>query len=425
MWLFITVVLAFVGLAVWLRERARMRFPGGSRDILLHMTGWLQGLRTEVIQGDVARAHHVLVSKGSDKGRVIEENMMLPVWTDGCSIESCNGRVWRTVRHSYDHFVRQLPPIEDLETYCLQHTPSITADAGVLDSPGIARTVLAAFGQHLFADACTPQHLDVIEACSWDIRAHVAMRTNGHDDLKRACNRTIINLLEQSAFESPPDLPGWQHPLAFSAVMQPFFISPSVNFVDIVIALDNLCDLRAKSVHWRKQGYGRAKMDIVAHLVESIRIRHPFPMLERLHGDTQYFIALDSFFAPGHPQAAFNPTQWHAEGMYQDPLHSLIFGAGPRKCPGRTIAWASLPALLYRWLELEAAGHLTWRPADRHRFSGRDLDNAPTPMAESLHAAGRIVSCLANLAFETRRPEYTDAPPATPLATLRSRRPNE
>ena len=400
------IVLAVIGYAI-MHAKRNLRMPGGARDALLYITGLLQGLRTTIISGDLDKAKWVLQHGGSDKGRVIEENMMLDVWVDACSIESCNGQLWRDVRRSFDAFSHQLPSVDVLEEICLGWAPPGDGSKLLLDSPTFTKLTLQCFGQWLFNEDFQPRHLAALNSDSWEIRFEVAMRGHGDDQLKRAGNQAMIDLLTGSSYSLPASVPSWSERTAFSAVLQPFFISPSVNFIDIVIAMDSLCDLRLVGPQWIAQGFADAKPEIVAYICETMRLKHPFPVLERRLNDDQYFINLDTFFSETDPE--FRPTKW-VELQESHPANFLLFGVGPRKCPGRHIAFACLPAMVYRCLELSLENDpsmAAWQPAMNHRFSGRTLDNAPTPTSEAWHVTKRIARCLYNLAFERRNQLYT------------------
>jgi hypothetical protein len=400
------VVLAAAAYAL-LHAKRNLRMPGGARDALLYLTGLLQGLRTTIISGDLKKAFWVLTQSGSDKGRVIEENLMLGVWVDACSIESCNGQLWRDVRSVFDHFAHQVPSVDSLEEHCLSWVPPTDDSKLVFDSPTFTKLTLQCFGQWLFQDDFQPAHLAALNSESWEIRFEVAMRGHGDNQLKRSGNQAIIDLLSGSSYSLPSTVPSWSACTAFSAVLQPFFISPSVNFIDIVIAMDSLCDLRTIGRQWILQGFPDAKAEIIAYICETMRLKHPFPVLERRQGGDQYFINLDTFFKD--TEADFNPNKWIALQEHH-PANFLLFGVGPRKCPGRHIAFACLPALIYRCLELSHQlnpSMTAWQPAMNHRFSGRNLDNAPTPTSEAWHVAKRIAYCLYDLTFRPRNQLYT------------------
>ena len=357
-----------------------------------------------------------MLSHGEDKGRTLEETIMMPVWEDAASLESANGKLWRDLRASFDHHHRQLPPISSLEETFLKMdvaavlgaldmgattTGSTSTSATTLvDSPGIMHLTLAGFGQWLFAEPVKSGDLHVLYKAAIAIRREVAMRGYGDSRSKRDGFDTVIRLLEASAYEPPPGRQ-WREREAFSAVLQPYIISPAVNVIDILIALDSLCDLSVLAKRWTRKGYAAAREDIQAHLLEAMRLKHPFPVLERLHGRTQSFVPLDALFPAGSPQSKFDPDAWRGPGGTRaHPADFVPFGIGPRRCPGRQIALGAVGALLYNLLSSPA---LDFQPALNHRDSGRTLDDAPAPLSESLHTLWRITSALWKFGTSPRR----------------------
>lgn len=375
----------------------------------------LPGLKTEIIY-DLKTAKKVL-SFGEDKGRTLEETMMLPVWESAASLESANGKLWRDLRASFDHHHRQLPPAASLEEIFLNLdvrsvlalTPEGEAQGSdantrsprtLVDSPGVTRLVLAGFGQWLFAAPMATEDVECLYHTSAAIRREIAMRGYGDSSAKQRGYDTVIRLLEASAYDPPPGRQ-WREREAYSAVLQPYIISPAVNVIDIFIALEALCDLPAQAQRWVQQGYTASREDIQAHLLEAMRLKHPFPLLERLHGRTQYFVPLDSLFQEGTPAGRFSPGDWQGPGgTHAHPADFVPFGIGPRRCPGRQIALGALGALLFN---LVSSPELDFQPATNHRDSGRLHDNVPSPLTESLHSFWRIVSALWTFGTSPRR----------------------
>lgn len=320
------------------------------------------------------------------------------MWTGALSIESCNGELWRAARRSYDHIVQELPPLSQLETLFL------TLDIGdsspsVIDSPAIAKHVIQCYLSYLF-DEVEQHDVDILDRAAWTLRYEIAMRGKGDDALKCRANAIVQRLLGQSRYSVPTHVKQWEDRTAFSAILQPFLISPSINYIDIIISLWSLCpNIDEKCEEWSSSSYEESKDAISAHILEAIRLEHPFPVLERCNETVQYYLSLDTFY----PEKTFDATAWGVD--HKHPADLLTFGLGPRRCPGRPIAMASLPALIYKLAMMKKKGR-TVDPQRNHLYSGRQFDNTNNSLREVLHATSRIGGCMWNLMTAPRLKEY-------------------
>jgi len=140
-------------------------------------------------------------------------------------------------------------------------------------------------------------------------------------------------------------------------------------------------------------------------VLETIRCRHPFPIVERvvkrdisnghttLKKNTQIFIEYDQFTcgnvcpATGararHPRV-FDPSRW---AQPECPFSAIPFAAGPRRCYGQKVARSELSKLMYAYC-------LNWEnfePKVGHEFSGRNNDDAAGDVSYLLGVLGRCL----------------------------------
>ena len=79
----------------------------------------------------------------------------------------------------------------------------------------------------------------------------------------------MVHLMNNnSKFKST--FPEWKKPEYYSALMQPFIISPMINVSDIAVSVQNNLPV-----------YEHMNKDINLFIDHCIQISHPFPMLER------------------------------------------------------------------------------------------------------------------------------------------------
>lgn len=143
-----------------------------------------------------------------------------------------------------------------------------------------------------------------------------------------------------------------------SSFMQPFLISPIINFSDIFCELALMLDKNPKykiSLLENTQKLENSKMDspFLSIIYETLRLKHPFPMLERetthditdgktfIPKGTHVFIELDSFTQNQN----FQPENWSNQEYFKENSW-MLFATGPRMCAGRLIAIQALETLL-------------------------------------------------------------------------------
>ncbi len=155
----------------------------------------------------------------------------------------------------------------------------------------------------------------------------------------------------------------WTVPTNYSAVLQPFIISPMINVSDIAVAVKKHTAV-----------YEELHKDIDLYIDFCIESAHPFPIFERYdHAtNTQIFIDLSKIE--------------HASG---DKSYAFNYSHGPRACTGRHFAREFLNRFFGVVLEREA---LDFRPTEMHLFSGRDNDNGN--LQESWYQAKLMCSVL-------------------------------
>ena len=273
-----------------------------------------------------------------EKGDFIERRIATPAWLPIISLESCDGEQWIRTKRNFMTFMKaiSLKHIGDTVTsYCEQ--------TSFLDSEQIGKITVSSFCSHIFGHHLSDSELDVLYKASLEWRKDIAMK--GYGDMRKKMNaiRLILNLVykHDTLYSIFGEL--WNEPEYYSVILQPFIISPMINIPDIMTNAHLL----------RRQGHELLTTDdFISRIVYAY---HPFPVLERMYNGTQYFIPLDQLTNFGNYDTANKP---------------LVFGSGPRKCPGSQFAIEMIRSFILYYNQYPTKCD----PTRNHLYSGRNND---------------------------------------------------
>lgn len=276
---------------------------------------------------------HTILRDYSKKGDALERRIALPAWSPVRSLESVDDSEWETLHGNLMLFMPKLPPISELRAVVKRN---LQEHQGEMDSLAISRVTIAIFMEYLFGRTWEPA-MELFVQASLEWRRELALRSRGDKKIKAQAVELLLSFLRQSSYWS---LFGelWTNPLCYSIVLQPFLISPAINFSDIFVTVSQLPDDKRRDIR---------------HVLS---LAHPFPIMERFVDDSRM-------------EQHGIPTNTHVFMFASDlPLKS-VFGAGKRVCSGVAHASAFFEAFVDEIPNLEA-----FVPAKNHRYSGRDND---------------------------------------------------
>ncbi|MBK9072054.1 MAG: cytochrome P450 [Myxococcales bacterium] len=401
-----------------------LRYGNGPVDIrswLMRAVGALQRKPTVILDADPQLCGRVLAASDT-KGTMLETLIATPAWHPIYSIESVDGELWQQLSNDFKllmkdlHWHQRLAPIARRELSALANHTGTRVD-GVVDAEAISRVVLRVLYELLFDAPIAEADETLFYRASIQWRKEIAVKGVADEAIKQQFWSRLGDIVHTSRFSQGMSTYAHEPSRWLSLFAQPFLISPQINISDIFVSVFHFLRadeaLRAQVTCWATSyreghieeptaGASNARGLLEGVLLEAIRLRHPFPVLEReLQADlvtatktyragTHFFILLDKF----KQDQTFDPRRWllpHAENPYA----ALPFAAGPRMCVGKPIATELLVEMLASLLTEFPFDAIA--PTQGHMFSGRDNDNTET-LTESLYQVrvfGRVLRASA------------------------------
>lgn len=341
-----------------------------------------------------------------DKGNFLETNHAQSAWMPILSVESAGGKDWEKLREallkvfSVIKWQERLQPIIDR---------TLANAAPVLDCLELQRIIMRVLYE-LVTDTEIPEK-DIDGILEGVVSWTVSLSGKGVGEYDK---KVYVHEYMKQAVDKMPGKPFDKDNLyIMSAIMQPLFVSPLINVPDIfAVAEENLNKLDAEEAR-RVLSNG---VICEAFLKESLRIGHPFPIIERkvpggILGSYQQVIRYDIVCKTGpgfdhkrwysmpssHPPVPQADDQshdsWEAASSEAAPIRcpfqDMLFGTGPRRCQGQHLALKLMKSLLMHY----GKNPDTFKPSKGHGISGRTNDDKGTT-AQELHKIAVILKTL-------------------------------
>lgn len=374
-----------------------IRYGGGAFNLrkgFIKICAWLQKKPVLILDEDPLLCATILASSET-KGSFVERLFAIPAWRPIYSIESEDGARWKVLSLNCCQVLRTLRWKEQIPLQvasCVQvladkmnRDPSL-----IIDAEKISRMTLKVLYEILFEHTINPEDETLFYNASLQWRKEIALKGAADGDIKQAFCQRLTQIIRESNYGEGLDFHEDDQALWSSVFAQPFILSPQINVSDIMVAVFLL--LRAHPAlfaNTQKKAMEGDDAYLNAVIMESIRLKHPFPVLERelcaemifegknFAAGAQVIIILDQFVQ----NSEFNPQIW-LDPAVKNPFEGLVFGAGKRICLGKTLAKNLLVAMLKSMLI--HIPEIKIQPAINHRYSGRDNDNKES-FRESLY----------------------------------------
>lgn len=317
---------------------------------------------------------------------------------------SVDGDQWKRMRATFDLFHRSMASrVQRLPSLVTRHVHTYLKTNTVIDANAIIIVIVSAFTEWIFDKPVFDpiQHAFVLDAiASW--RMAIAQKGTGNIQAKYQTVAWIQQLVRESKHF---DLFGeqWMEPEYYSVIMQPFLVSPAINFVDLAVAVQTVyeSDLEQATCTSSSGSDTESTMTkltprVLTSLIDrALHEYHPFPILERLIWKEIQGIPANTVVLMPMDTMLKGLTSEHSD------VRSFAFGAGDRACPGQLIAKRVLVALLE-----ETVGHPLFCPRSGHECSGRQNDDKDSIM-QVMYQVVRMLTILLKLVWSPLNRVYT------------------
>ena len=356
---------------------------------MLRFLGVLQKKKVVILDSNPRLCGEILAASDT-KGTFIEQLLATPAWHPVYSIESMDGPRWEQLSSDFKSVMAQLDWRKRLGPLALKQIEELVdrvrnEPAFHLDSEVITRSVVRIFFELLFDQPLEVSDESLFYRASIEWRKEIAIKGKSDPHVKEMFWTRLQEVVRESRFREGLETYREDPSCWLSLFAQPFLISPQINISDIFVTVFQFFETDLISwetaKNWAIQGDRPRLSGIV---LEAIRLRHPFPILEReLKRDfvattgeryaagTQVFILLDRF----KQDQKVDPERWLLSPA-ENPYSALPFAAGPRMCIGKPIAMELLVEMLSGFLTRIPFEKI--QPALGHQFSGRDNDGQTT-----------------------------------------------
>ena len=336
-----------------------------------------------------------VLNSSNMKGRGIEYWFASPAWYPIFNIESVDGHVWKSTK-MYFHTILKPLKICNIERFAHYVSEKLVNDVlsgkkACINSKDFSLMPAAIFHMFLFGSDISEDTSDIFYNASNEWRKHVAVKGHGDISIKLKMLHRVKDLIIYSGLYSHEIMSKAisLDPELLTAFIQPFFISSMINFSDIFVEVFKMLRQdRSGERHALQQlkntcqnkSYLESFKTIESIILECIRLKHPFPVLEReltqdIHyknklytTGTQVFIEFDRF----QQDQTFDHERWLCSDT-KNPYAYMPFGTGPRRCAGQHLAVNTFVPILYN-LMIHDAIFTKITPSICHKYSGRDND---------------------------------------------------
>lgn len=405
---FLTFILLFLYFVI------KIRYGSSVRTFILRSIQFLQWKKSIVLNSDDKLCKLVLDASDT-KGKGLEYFFALDGWAPIYNSESVDGERWKKLLAIFRKIIPCLDYSERIENLVTKHVGKIFKEVKFLDCKGLELLTLRIFFELLFKrEIKTAEDEELLLNATKEWRKHVAQKGNSNLPLKEKMITKMIEYVSESEFnfeqiKSEHKANTYE---AISMFMQPFIISPIINFTDIFAELFLLLSEHPEYKEKIKNSLledhkNENTLSItLCCLYEAIRLKHPFPIFERdiqrnidyngrkITKGTHVYIELDNFVQ----EKRYFPERWLDTEYYKN-ASWILFASGPRMCAGKQIATLIMEGMIKQML---LQTNFNWEQMKvwiGHGLSGRRNDNS-LGVEEASYQIKALLRCYGRIAKE-------------------------
>ncbi len=310
-----------------------------------------------------------------NKGVGMEYLLAMPGWTPVINSESVDGNVHKLLKKLIISITKSININNNSFDMIFKKNLKqlLSKNEMKFDSHVCTKVIIASFFQILFEESIFDlkhnNYLNDLFQFVEFMRKCIIAKGYNNINYKKECitkgmniirNNTkmndIINKFEQENQHLFVDNDMLKESIIFSAIFQPFIISPGINFSDIYGPMFKRIYDDNKIINEIIQNVNNNKIKYINGLLfETLRLYHPFPLIERdiekniynnnkitFKKNTHIFIPIGSYFNKNNStekELEFNPNNWmDSKNEINKKYKWMTFMIGQRRCIGDRIA---------------------------------------------------------------------------------------